>query len=112
MSPSSDATNDTAPEQTEMFEEFPAADVNVSEGMPQGVSEFYGAIQEATVLALQSGAPFQQKHPAIDQSLNEILRYLELATMYMDRFVLYINNPQVLQKAKETIEDSLGEEKK
>lgn len=72
--------------------------VNVANDLPQGAEEFYGHIQQATVIAFQTAAPFQNKHPALDQALNETLRYLELATMYMDRFILYVKNPHVLQK--------------
>ena len=87
--------------------EFPAqsekpVNVDVANDLPEAANDFYGHIQQATVAAFQTAAPFQQKHPALDQALNETLRYLELATMYMDRFVLYVKNPQVLQKAKET----------
>lgn len=75
--------------------------VDIAGDLPQGAEEFYTHIQQATVIAFQTAAPFQNKHPALDQALNETLRYLELATMYMDRFILYVKNPHVLQKAKE-----------
>jgi hypothetical protein len=84
------------------IQEAQPINVNVADDLPQGVEEFYLRIQEATVLALQTAAPFHQKHPALDQALNETLRYLELATMYMDRFILYVKNPHVLKKPEDT----------
>ena len=66
---------------------------------PEGLDQFYDGLKQATAAAFQTAAPFQGRHPAIENNLSEVLRYLELSNMYMDRLVLYVMNPGLLSKA-------------
>lgn len=80
--------------------EFPGAPgqiVSPADKPPQGAVEFYQSVGNALGLAIQVATPVKGKHPAIDSAFGEILRYLELATMYMDRLCLYSVNPNLLK---------------
>jgi len=73
-------------------------EINIDSEIPQGFSEFYTALQQAVGYAFMSVAPYKDRHPALEQCFGELLRYMELTTMYMDRYVLYVKNPHLLQK--------------
>lgn len=72
----------------------------VAHNLPQGLREFYRAISDAQKCAFEVAAPFQGQHATLDTCLGETLRYLELASMYVDRYALFVQNPHLLVKAK------------
>jgi hypothetical protein len=74
----------------------------VPDAQTQGFAEFHEHMQGLIAAAFAAVTPYQGKHPAIDQCLGEVLRYAELTSMYMDRIHMYVNNPHLLQKLKET----------
>jgi hypothetical protein len=83
--------------------QFPGTpQAEVPEIQLQGFSEFHDHMQGLVAAAFTAVSPYQGKHPAIDNALGEVLRYSELASMYMDRIHMYVNNPHLLQKLKET----------
>lgn len=65
-----------------------------------GGEEFYANINGAISAAFQVSAPFQGVHPAMSNALGEVMRYLELAGMYMDKYMSYAANPKIAALAK------------
>jgi hypothetical protein len=80
----------------------PSPETKVPEAseLVQGMNEFYAAYQYAVKSAFSVAAPYKDVSPVFQQALSEAVRYLELASMYMERLSMYASNPHLLQPAE------------
>ena len=77
--------------------------------MPQEVQDFMGHMASATSCAYSFVGPILQAdpNPVLQQALGEVVRYSELATMYMERMVLFAN---MMQSQKEEAANATASE--
>lgn len=67
----------------------------------QGANQYYGAKQAALRAAFEVVAPFHEQAPQLANIYAEIIRYEELAAMYMDRLAFAIRNPELLSTGED-----------
>ncbi len=78
---------------------FESAEIPSPEDI-QGADAFYGAIQAAYTGLHEFAAPYSESTEMV-RAYGEVMRYLELATMYADRMGFMARNPHLMPK-KET----------
>lgn len=95
-------SNDTIPFPTPQGDGAPA-DTKVPDVKDiQGLDAFHSAMQACYQATFQTIAPYKDASPLFGQLYGEVLRYLELATMYMDRVALCAANPDLVKKREDT----------